>query len=180
MVTLNAWISNRYEQFTWIKNPKQQVGDSIVIQRLPEQDFSEEGERSIETTVDCYVTGSYVDQQKGKVFQIRQRYSIDITYSNSSLVRSTNFVRQEIIRRFEQDNDNFSINEVIIPDLRKIVPEAPDPILFTGGSRIWKRITRVEEGKLALRREKDIYKSRARRLIERYGLKRRDVQIRRI
>lgn len=142
-------------------------------------DYSDEKEPKITTTIDCYVSGTYVTS-KGKVFSIRERFSITVTYSNSTIIETMARVRELLISKFEQENPEFKISDIFIPELRPEMKRIPEPTFVYRGGKVFRYMTRLQEGRLVLGTERDIYKSRARRIIEKYGLKRREGIIKRL
>lgn len=177
MPNLYNWIQDRWEIFTWSGDKKKApYGEMVRPAWLPDADYSNPKEKKITTTIDCYVTGSYVTN-KGKIFTIRQRYSINVSYSSSTILETMQRVKQMLMLKFQDDNYGFDIAEVFIPPLTQNLPSAPQPRFIYRGGKIYKYLTRVEEGRFKLSVEKDIYKSRADRIIKRYGLKRREGNI---
>lgn len=179
MPAFNEWVKDKWNLFDWSGPNKARSGEISRPKTLPSLDYSSEKEKPIITTVDCYVTGTYIDN-KGKIFTIRERYSIDITYSNSTIIEAMARVRQLLISKFQEDNPSFEIGRIFIPELPPEMKRIPEPKYTYRGGRVYRYMTRIEEGKLMLGTEKDIYKSRAERIIKRYGLKRKEGYIRRL
>lgn len=104
---------------------------------------------------------------------------VHVRYSMSNIREVMTRIREMIMRKFEDENADFNITDIFIPEL--IRPSAvPEPKYFYRGGRIFRYITRYQEGRFRLQTEKTIYKSRAERIIKEYGLKRREGQIRRL
>src|SRR3990172_9952852 len=92
IVAFNDWIKTHFEMYSWSGGKKTPFGDNLRGSYLPSVDYSDDKEKPITTTIDIYVTGTYVTQ-KGKIFTIRERYSIEITYSNSTIIEAMSRVR---------------------------------------------------------------------------------------
>lgn len=171
-------LFSRWNDFSWVKTKESPFGETIMPQRLPSLDYTERTEKSISTSVDVFVTGQYISH-KGRTFSIRERYTVHVRYSMSNIREVMSRIREMIMSKFQQDNPDFNITDIFIPEL--IRPSAvPEPKYMYRGGRVWRYITRFSEGRFRLQTEKDIYKSRASRLIAKYGLKRREGQIRRL
>ena len=175
------WVHDKFFMFSWTGPKKAPYGELLRPITLPPMDYSSDREKTITTTIDCFVTGQYVDN-RGKLFTIRERYKISVSYSNSTIIETMMRVRQMLIMKFTEENPSFSVSEVFVPDLypdmtsRRLM----QPIFSYKGGKIWKYLTRIEEGKLVLGIEKDIYKSRAEAIIAKYSLKRSQGLIRRL
>jgi hypothetical protein len=160
------FINRNFYKFNWIGRQQKQ-GDSTSIKPLPSVENVKQGERSISTTVDCYVSGEYVTKD-GKTFKIRQRYSIAIKYSRSTLNEVMQRLRNAIQSEFTAtySGDGFQISDVFVPLLT--APTAYQTVEFYRGSKYWRLLLKrnVEEVKF----EEDV-PYRAKKLIRRYGLR---------
>lgn len=166
--------------FKWAGTKHAPYGDIITPQRLPSLDYSELNKKTISTEVTCFITGTYITD-RGKIFTIRQRYSVYVRYNRDTLREVMSRVRQMIIDKFNQENEGFTITDIFIPEF--MTPSAiPEPTYLYRGGKIFRYITRynAQQGKFMLDTEKEIYKSKASRIIAKYGLKRREGQIRRL
>jgi len=178
-LTLYDWINSKWDMFQWSGTKKAPFGEIVRPTSLPEIDYSDPKEKKITTTIDCYVTGHYLTT-KGKIFTIRQRYSITISYSNSTIVETMARIKNLLMQKFQEDNPSFDIDEVFIPPLTPEFKTVAEPRYVYRGGRIFRYMTRVQEGKFMLGIQKDIYKSRAERIIKQYGLKRQQGYIKRL
>lgn len=179
MAQFNEWVTEKWNYFSWTGPKKAPYGELLRPSTLPSVDYSIPKEKSITTTIDCYVTGSYIDQ-RGKMFTIRERYSIDVTYSNSTVLEAMARIRQLLMSKFEEENPSFQVGDVFIPELPPEMKVIAEPQYVYRGGRIYRYMTRLSEGRIMLETEKDIYVSRAESIIKRYGLKRREGLIRRL
>lgn len=179
MTGFNNWITEKWSLFTWTGPKKAPYGELIRPASLPPVDYSDEKEKPITTTVDCYCTGTYIDD-RGKLFTIRERYSLEVTYSNSTIIEAMTRLRNMVISKFEQENPSYQIGDVFVPQLLPELKKTADPRYLYRGGRIYKYLTRIEEGKLMLGTEKQIYKSRAESIIKKYGLKKSEGTIKRV
>jgi hypothetical protein len=180
VLRLNEWIGNRWNEFSWGGGKKSPYGELMMPHQMRDVEATPyKKEKTINTTVDCYATGNYVTDN-GKVFSIRERYSITVTYSNSSIIEAMSRVRARIMAKFAEDNPNFMITDVFVPELFPEFKKGYEPMFVAKGGRLFRYMTRLEEGRLLLRTSKDIYKNRAEKLIKDYGIRRREAQIRRL
>lgn len=99
----------------------------------------------ISTSIDCYVSGEYVSR-KGQRMVVVQRYSIFVSYGQSTQAQTMQQVRGRIVQDFsEKYGMQFNVANVHVPDL--LTPErAPtaDAEQFYRGSEEWRlRIARA-------------------------------------
>lgn len=167
---LATWIKSNWDSFTWDKAKNARYGSSIIVESLPSLEYEEKGKRSISTTVDCYVTGTYITRE-GKLFSIKQRYSIDVSYTRDDIIEVMSRIRQMIMEKFKAEHPEYNISDVFIPEL--LSPRnIPEPAYFYRGGKLYRYLTRFSEGRYILQTEKEIYKSVAKKIIKRYSLRR--------
>ncbi len=130
------------------------------------------GERKIDTTVDCYVTGQYIDS-KGKLFSIKQRYSIRIVYSTSTMHEVMQELRARLVSEFEVKYSQFDFNvtDVFIPEMISLSPVMPEEEYR--GRRLWKLVTRIERRSYGeeMRSAREIFRGRRIGIIRRYKVR---------
>lgn len=169
-MTFAEFFGSLFERFSWVGGSQSRYGDSAEAIQLPTVDDTVQGEYVVDTTIDCYVTGTYIDK-KGRLTQVKQRYSVRIRYSKSTFDRVMAALREKLASAFtdKYSGYGFDITNVFIPDL--LMPREPAPAEEYKGSRYWKLITRVE-----MQREQDlartIYRSRIKGIIKRYSIRR--------
>lgn len=180
LADFNSWAkSGNWDKFTWTGPKRVKHGEAIRPVIIPPVDYSNPKEKVITTEIDCYITGSYTTT-KGKIFSIRERYTIQVTYSNSTIIESMTRVRSLLIQKFQEENPNYDVTDVFIPELPPDMKRVPEPRYYYAGGRAWKFQTRMQEGKFLLSTSKEIYKNRAERIIAEYGLKRSEGRISRL
>jgi len=78
---------------------------------------------NITTSVDCYVSGQYV-QRNGKVIEVTQRYQIFVSYGQATQFATMDQVRNRIIQDFEgKYGKSFNVVNTHVPTLP--VPTKP-------------------------------------------------------
>jgi len=175
-MALNDWIREKWKHYNWAGSRSAQYGESNVLSNLTPLDYSNPKEKSISTTVDVYVTGSYLTG-KGKIFTIRKRYSIHIVYTDSTIMQAMQEVRRKAISQFALDNPEFSISDIFVPELKPFFKPGAEPVYMYRGGRLYRYITKYAEGQYRLETEKEIYKDRITKIIRKYGIRRRDALI---
>lgn len=136
-------------------------------------DESSSGANNINTSVDCYVSGVYAGRT-GKSLEIKQRYTVFVSYSSKTQKMAMQRVREQLIRDFELNFPQLRISDVFIPEDKFIIPLGAsglsEPEEFYFGSDLFKRMSRLDVGRFKIGTEKDIYKSRTDQIRKRYGL----------
>jgi hypothetical protein len=108
------------------------------VRTLPPVDNTLPVGRNVRTSIDCYVSGQYV-QKNGKIIEVKQRYTIFIGYNEQTLVQTMNDVRNRILSDFDgRYGKAFNVNNVYVPELSAPVPYA-DPEQMYAGSGLWRR-----------------------------------------
>ena len=123
------------------------------IKSLSPIDNSIPQQATIRTSVDCYVTGQYV-QSRGNTVEVTQRYTVWVAYSKSTQLQTMNQVRDRIMQDFQQRfGTTFNINNVFVQNLPvptseniPLKPE-PQPLELYRGSRLFREMTRVERAR---------------------------------
>lgn len=160
-----------WERFSWI-GKKDRFGESAAPQELSTIENKVAGERSIDTTVDCYVTGQYIDSA-GKLFSIKQRYSIRIIYSTSTMHEVMAELRARLVSEFELKYSQFGFNvtDVFIPEMVTLSPVMPEEEYR--GRRLWKLMTRIERKSYGeeMRTAREVFRGRRMGLIRRYKVR---------
>jgi hypothetical protein len=143
-----------------------------AIKNLPVIDNTVPAQKNVNTSVDCYVSGQYV-QTNGKTIEVTQRYTVFVAYSAETQAQTMTELKARITSDFESRYGGaFSIIDVDIPSLPRPVPDEPklgaDPLEMYRGSSLFKDIAKFEklrvqfdnETKQTIRQLKDRYKAR--------------------
>ena len=102
------------------------------------------------------------------VARLRKRRGTFVTRSKRMRLMSVITAARHLKIRGTYANPNFSISDIFIPELPLEMKKTPEPIYTFRGGKIYRYMTRVEEGKYMLRVQKDIYKNRAERILKTY------------
>ena len=122
-------------------NARDRHAEPSSVRTLPVIDNSLPNGKNIRTSVDCYVSGQYV-QRNGKSLSVTQRYSIFVSYGRETQVNTLKEVRERVASDFqERYGGTFNITTVFVPDLKTPVdvPLYGEDIGLYGGSALFKR-----------------------------------------
>lgn len=119
---------------------------------MPVIDNTDPVAANVRTSIDCYVSGQYVGKG-GKSFEVKQRYTIFVSYGQRTQMQTMSQVRNAIANDFSQKYGmQFTISSVYVPSLITPKPDAPgvkkgeeQPIEFYLGSGSFRRMTRYEK-----------------------------------
>lgn len=145
----------------------------IMVPRQVTIDESTPYLNNVNTSVDCYVSGIY-SGRGGKSLEVKQRYTVFVSYSRKTQRIAMQKVREQLIRDFELNFPQFRISDVFLPEEKFIIPlgdeglAAPEEFYF--GSELFKRMSRLDVGRFKLGTEGAIYRSRLDQVRRRYGL----------
>ena len=108
---------------------------------------------NISTSIDCFVAGEYVGG-KGQRLQVTQRYTIFVSYSAQTQVRTMQEVRTRIMSDFQGHFGQFNITTVYVPNLvTPQIPIGPEDEAFYHGSALWK--TRISRSSFDISTERE-------------------------
>lgn len=178
-MTFYNWVQEKFNYFSWTGPKKAPYGELLKPSYLPSVDYSDPKEKSITTEIECFCTGTYITE-RGKIFTIRERYTITISYSNSTIIEAMTRIRSLLIQKFSEENPSFQISDIFIPELSPEIERIAEPLYLYRGSRLYRYMTRIEEGRVKLEIEQDIYRSRAEKIIHKYGIRRKEALIKRL
>jgi len=137
-------------------------------------DQSSAAGNNIDTSVDCYISGTYIGRT-GSTIEVRQRYTIYVSYNRETQKMAMAKVRSAIIMDFERNFPNFHITDIFLPEDRFIIPVGKgglsEPYEFYYGSDLFKRMSRMDVGRFRVGTEKDIFKSRISQIKKRFNLR---------
>jgi len=130
-------------------------------------DLSEGKKRSsvISTSVDCYVSGTYVNN-KGMSVDIRQRYTVFVSYNIKTQVMALRSTRDQIMRDFTNRFTDFKITDVFVPETSFVTPikEGPEDVAYYEGSELFKRMSKIDVAEYRAQTERAIYESRLKKI----------------
>lgn len=146
----------------------------IVGSRYVTIDESTASENNVDTSVDCYVAGTYIGRD-GATIEVRQRYTIYVSYSRSTQRIAMTKVRATIINDFERNFPSFHITDVFLPEEKFITPLGKEGLReseeFYYGSELFKTLSRRDVGRFRVGTERDIFKSRISQIKRRFNLR---------
>jgi len=112
------------------------------VRTLPVIDNTLPGSENVRTSVDCYVSGQYL-QRNGQAIEVTQRYSIFVSYSKQTQFATMKELSDRIASDFSaRYGSSFNITTIYVPDLpapiEKEQPQEGSPIEFYAGSKLFK------------------------------------------
>lgn len=146
-----------------------------TVRTLPVIDNTDPTSANVRTSIDCYVAGQYVGKG-GKSFDIKQRYTIFISYGQRTQMQTMSQVRSAISSDFsDKYGAQFNISSVYVPALiapMQKVPGVPkggsQPIEFYLGSGNFRRMTSHERLRYDLGTERVRHDTTVRDIRDRY------------
>lgn len=121
----------------WRGDRSNKMAEPGSITSLPVIDNSVPTKQNIRTSIDCYVTGTYVGK-KGQMFTVKQRYTIFLSYGRDTQFQTLQQTRSVIVSDFgSRYGGVFNVRDVFIPDLKVPAGEA-EPLQMYGGSTVFK------------------------------------------
>ena len=149
--------------------------DPIDVRSLPVIDNADAFNKAVRTSVDCYVSGQYV-QRNGRVLEVTQRYTIYVSYTKETQNETMQQVRDKIARDFQEKyGNNFNISNIYVPNLpipmKEQRPEVGDEQMY-GGSSLFRDMTKYEKARYDIGTERLKANVNIESIKKRYGLKR--------
>jgi hypothetical protein len=150
---------------------KHRFAEAVQIDRSKVLDFSDSKENNISTSVDCYVSGHYVDG-KGNVLEVKQRYTVFLAYSGSSLQLAMGSLKQRILDDFQNKYPGMNIDEVFIPKMIAPIGDegVTEDLTFYFGSQMFRTLTKAQQRSDKLGSASDMYKRNVDTIKRRFGL----------
>jgi hypothetical protein len=149
---------------------KHRSGESIEVDKSKVLDHSTEGENNISTSVDCYVSGHYTDSE-GRQLTVKQRYTVYVKYSKSTLTTAMSDVRNQIIRDFQAKYPGLMVDDTFVPAM--IAPLGREGILadegFYYGSKMFRELTKKERLKYNLGTATEMYRKNYKTIEQKYS-----------
>lgn len=122
------------------------IAEPREVRNLAVIDNTQPRRPAIRTSVDCYVSGQYV-QQNGKIIEVTQRYSIFVGYSSQTQAQTMNELRSRIVMDFESKyGTTFNITTIHVPGLP--VPAEREEVgeeQMYRGSSLFREMTKFEK-----------------------------------
>jgi len=151
------------------------ISEPQTVQTLPVIDNALPRQATVRTSVDCYVSGQYV-QRSGKVLEVTQRYTIYVAYSSSTQLQTMNEVRARIVGDFEAKyGRTFNVTNAFVPVMpvpNPDVREGVSPMEMYRGTDMFKEITRYEKMRYDIGGEQLKEETNIRSIRKRYGYRR--------
>lgn len=124
----------------------------------------------ITTSVDCYVSGTYV-AAGGKSVDVKMRFTVYISYNEETQQEAMNQLRTEVMEQFRREFPNFKVTDVFVPlhDLPKPEVKISEEDMLYYGSRAFKQITNYQKVRYELGTAGDIYRENRKIIRDRYG-----------
>jgi hypothetical protein len=129
------------------------VAEPSSVHNIPVIDNSNQFSTNVRTSVDCYVSGQYV-QRNGKTFEITQRYTIYVAYNKENQMATMAQVRSRIVSDFESKyGKTFTVTNVYVPPVPipidqvtpGVQPGTDIPIEFYRGTDAFRSMTKYEK-----------------------------------
>ena len=143
--------------------------EEIDMQRDKVIDLSDPQYNNVATSVDCYVSGRYTDA-KGNTIEIKQRYTVYVSYHRLSLTQAIAALRKQIVDDYQQKYPGFSLDEVFIPQM--IAPIGQQGMMadegFYFGSKLFRELSRKQNLNIHIGTAADLYKRNVDTLRKRY------------
>lgn len=155
--------------------PQHKIAEPSTARTLPTIDNAVPNQPKVVTSVDCYVSGQYV-QRDGKIIEVTQRYQIFISYTRDSQLQTMKEVRARIVNDFEQKyGKTFNVASVYVPTLPIPKPDAQKkpqkevkPLEFYRGSDMFREMTRFEKMRYDIGTEREKARTNIRSIRDRY------------
>lgn len=160
--------------------PHHRLAEPSSVRTLPVLDNSSPVASNIRTSVDCYVSGQYV-QRNGNVIEVTQRYTIFVAYHKQTQFATMQQVRDRIIMDFEAKyGKTFNVTNVFVPTLpvpkdktfRGVRKGATGDLFMYEGSELFREMTKYERARYEIGTQREMASTNISNIRQRYGLKR--------
>jgi len=164
----------------WRGAPTDRQTEPGVVTALPMVDNSNRFSNTVRTSIDCYVSGTYVTR-KGGQFTVRQRYTIFVAYNKDTQAATMSQVRARIMGDFQAKYGKmFNVTNVFVPGLPvpkddrviglKPGAEIPQELYF--GSALFKQMSKFERVRYEIGTERSKASGNIDAIRKRYGERR--------
>ena len=149
---------------------RHRFAEAVDVDKGSILDYSDSLKSNISTSIDCYVSGHYVDR-KGNTLEVKQRYTVYVQYNKDTIVQAINGVRKKILDDFQQKYQGMKIDEVFIPELVKPLGEEKimEDVGFYYGTKLFKELSKSQRLDVKLGSAADMYKRNVGTIKKRYG-----------
>lgn len=159
-------------------SPQHKVAEPEDVKTVPVVDNTSPVGRNIRTSIDCYVSGQYV-QSGGKTIEVKQRYTIFVGYNKETLTATMAQIRDRVANDFsDRYGGTFNITTIYVPDLAvpADAPRGAEPEQMYQGSGLWRRevIPPYEKARLEIATERLKADINIKNIRERYRMDRTD------
>lgn len=156
-------------------NGKLKRAEPSISRTIPPVDKSVPLMKTMRTSVDCYVSGQYV-QRDGRVIEVMQRYSVFIAYTRETQLEAMQEVRNRISQDFQNKyGQTFNIATIFVPDLiAPPLPTVPEPEQMYGGTSLFKQLSAYERERYEVSTERLKSDLNVHSIRQRYGSKTQD------
>lgn len=163
----------------WQGGASRKFAEPGPVRTLPVIDNTDPTAANVRTSIDCYVSGQYIGRN-GKSFDIRQRYTIFVSYGSRTHVQTMSQVRDAIVNDFSSKyGSQFNVANVYVPALIAPTQQAQgvkkgksEPIEFYLGSGNFRRMSMHERARYDLGTERTRHDVTLKDIKERYKLRR--------
>jgi len=151
----------------WRGSSGYKVAEPSTVTTMPVVDQSDPSSQNVRTSIDCYVSGQYVGK-KGQVHEVRQRYTIFVSYSKATQYDAMQQTRNAIASDFSSKyGKTFNITTIFVPETQFRSPE-PQPAEMYRGSTVFKN--RFDRARYELGTEKVKYQQNTGNIRRRYNI----------
>jgi len=160
--------------------PNHRVAEPSTVHTLPVVDNALPTRSNVRTSVDCYVSGQYVNST-GKIIEVNQRYSIFVSYTRETQMQTMKQIRDRITGDFQEKyGTGFNITNAFVPGLPVPKEQEIEGIGEGGvgqlemyrGSGMFRDMTRFERARYEIGTQREIAKINIEAIKDRYGVKR--------
>jgi len=136
----------------WHGTPNHRLAEPGSVRTLPVIDNTDPAGSNIRTSVDCYVSGQYV-QRNGKILEVQQRYSVFVSYGKQTQMATVRQLQDRIASDFKSRYGNFNVATIYVPNLPipmakvfgGVGPGGEQDLQMYGGSRLFRGMTSYEK-----------------------------------
>ena len=165
MVTINELAKS----VGFTGQPNHKIAEPGQIRTLPIVDNSVPTRKNVTTSVDCYVSGQYV-QKNGAIIEVTQRYTIFVSYSKDTQRQTMQQVNTRIVGDFEaRYGGTFNVSTVFVPDLPIPIEDKAEPLELYGGTDMFRQMSRFEKMRTDIYQERLKERTNIRSIKSRYG-----------
>lgn len=156
---------------------RHRIAEPSQVRTLPVIDNSTPTQSNVRTSIDCYVSGQYV-QRSGSIMEVTQRYTIFVAYSQHTQQATMSNVRDRIISDFQDKYGNsFNITNTFVPGLPLPKPQLPGvgpggvaPLEMYEGTDLFRQMTKYEKARYEIGTQRKQASTNIGSIKKRYGI----------